>query len=352
MDNRDLSNLIIKSNSTIFDAMGLINSNAKGILIVVDNLNKILGTITDGDIRRALLSGKSLKSLIENLYNSNFIFANVDTNITEIKRKFIDNKIKLIPVVDENNKVLNYYEIDDFIDYNRIEKDNPVLIMAGGLGTRLQPLTNEIPKPMLKVGNKPILETIIEQFRNYGFRNILISINYRGDIIENYFRDGEDFGVTINYIKETKRLGTAGAIRLAEKYLNRPFFVINGDILTNINFNNILQYHFDNKYSMTIGSRVYDMQVPYGVLNVDESCITSLEEKPIYSYVVSGGIYVLNQEVIASIPKNKYYDITELINKLTRDKNKIGSYPINDYWMDIGKVEDYYKANDEIDKYF
>ena len=352
MGKRELNNIIFNENTTIIDAMRLIDQNAKGILILVNNENKILGSITDGDIRRLILEGKSVTLPIIDLYNKECIYVNEDTNVNVIKRYFIENKIKFIPVVDRNQKIVDYYEIDDFINYNTMEKDNPVLIMAGGLGTRLKPLTDEIPKPMLKVGNKPILQTIIEQFKEFGFTNILISVNYRADIIENYFRDGKDFGVSIKYIKETKRLGTAGAIKLAEKYLNRAFFVINGDILTNVNFYNLLQHHQSSKALMTIGSRIYETQVPYGVLNVDESCVTSLHEKPVYSYVVSGGIYVLNPEIIKHIPNNEYFDITELINKLVDKNEKVSSFPISDYWMDIGKIEDYYKANDDVHKLF
>lgn len=352
MGKKDLSNVLVQENATIIDAMRLIDKNAKGILILVDDENRILGTITDGDIRRLILDGKSVKSPIINLYNKDFIYVNENTSINVVKQYFIENKIKFIPVVDKNKKIIDYYEIDDFINYNSMEKDNPVLIMAGGLGTRLKPLTDEIPKPMLKVGNKPILQTIIEQFKEFGFTNILISVNYKADIIENYFRDGKDFGVSIKYIKEVKRLGTAGAIKLAEKYLDRPFFVINGDILTNVNLYDLLQYHLSSKATMTIGSRIYETQVPYGVLNIDESCVTSLHEKPIYSYVVSGGIYVLNPEATKSIPYDKYFDITELINELMDNRAKVSSFPINDYWMDIGKIEDYYKANDDIHKLF
>ncbi|WP_017211315.1 nucleotidyltransferase family protein [Clostridium beijerinckii] len=352
MSKKNLSNIVIQENTKIIDAMGLIDKNAKGILIVVDSFNKILGTITDGDIRRAILGEKSIKTPIKELYNKECIYVYENKNINSIKRCFIENKIKFIPVVDNNKEVIDYYEIDDFINYNTMEKDNPVLIMAGGLGTRLKPLTDEIPKPMLKVGSKPILQSIIEQFKEYGFTNILISVNYKANIIENYFRDGRDFGVSIKYIKETKRLGTAGAIKLAEEYLNKPFFVINGDILTSVSFHNMLQYHQNNKALMTVGSRVYETQVPYGVLGVEETCITSLHEKPVYSYNVSGGIYVLNPEVIKNIPRNEYFDITELINKIINENGRISSFPISDYWIDIGKVEDYYKANDDIHNLF
>lgn len=342
--------MLVKSNATILEAMKLIDLNTKGILMVIDENNKMLGTITDGDIRRAILAEKSVKTSIENLYNKQFIYARETDSINCIRLLFINNKIRVIPILDDNGNIIDYNEIDDLINYHKMEKDNPVLIMAGGIGARLKPLTDDIPKPMLKIGDKPILQTIIEQFRDYGFINIFISLNYKGDIIENYFRDGKDFGVSIKYIKENKRLGTAGAIKLAEGYLDKPFFVINGDILTNVNYHDLLKYHTNNNFSMTIGSRLYDSQIPFGVLNVSEECITSLQEKPVYSYVVSGGVYVLNPNVIGNIPENEYFDITELINKIISNKEKVGNFPISDYWMDIGKIEDYYKANTDIYK--
>lgn len=349
---KTLDNLLVNKQNSILEAMRMIDMNSKGMLFVVDNNNKLLGTITDGDIRRAILSECKLNMSIENIYNKNCIYSKVDIDLYQIKKHFIEKKIKLLPIVDDNKTIINYFEIDDLIDYNKLEKENPVLIMAGGLGTRLRPFTNNIPKPMLKVGNKPILQTIIEQFRDYGFKNILISVNYKADVIENYFRDGKDFGVSIKYIKETKRLGTAGAIKLAEKYLNKPFFVINGDILTNVNFCDLLQYHTENNYKMTIGSRVYETQIPYGVLNIDQACVTALEEKPIVNYIVSGGVYILNYEVINNIPEDKYFDITQLIQILINKRARVGSFSITDYWMDIGRMEDYYRANKDIENIF
>jgi len=347
-----LEMLLINSEKSILEAMRSINVNSMGILLVVNEDNRLLGTITDGDIRRAILSGCELNSSIAEIYNKNCVYTNKNTSVSEVKLKFIEKKIKLLPVVDKDKIVIDYYEIDDLIDYNKLEKENPVLIMAGGLGSRMSPLTDDLPKPMLKVGSKPILQIIIEQFRSYGFKNILVSVNYKADIIENYFRDGKDFGVSIKYIKETKRLGTAGAISLAKEYLDKPFFVINGDILTTVNLYNLLQYHIENNYKMTIGSRLYETQIPYGVLNVEESCVTELEEKPVMRHLVSGGVYVLNPEVINVIPKDKYFDITQLINMLIDNKNKVGSFPITEYWMDIGKIDDYCKANNDIEKYF
>jgi len=347
-----LENLLISYKESILVAMQLININCKGILLVVNEDNELFGTISDGDIRRAILSGEQLSKSVAKICNKNCIYSNEDINLDEVKKQFIEKMIKLLPIVDSSKKVIDYLEIDDLIDYNKLEKENPILIMAGGLGTRLRPFTENVPKSMLKVGNKPILETIIEQFKNYGFKNILISVNYKAEIIENYFRDGKDFGVSIKYIKETKRLGTAGAIKLANKYLNKPFFVINGDILTNVNFYNLLQYHIENNYKMTIGSRIYETQIPYGVLNMNETCVTSLEEKPVIKHLVSGGVYILEPSVIQNIPGDEYFDITQLIDMLISKNDRVGSFPITEYWMDIGRIEDFDKANNDINIYF
>ena len=344
------NNLFVEENSTIIDTLKEINENTKGIALVVDENRVLIGTITDGDIRRAILAGLPITSSIREVYNKNCRFVLQGTSLEVIERIFENDKLRFIPVVNEAHIVVNYYEANNLGE--SLDRDNAVLIMAGGLGKRLKPLTDDIPKPMLKIGDKPILQTIIEQFRDKGFKNILLSVNYKSEIIESYFRDGSDFGVRIKYIKEEKRMGTAGSIKLAEENLKKPFFVINGDILTNVDFQAILDYHIENNFIMTIGSRSYEMQVPYGVLNLDENCVTSLEEKPVVSFYVSGGIYVLNPETLPFIPENAHYDITELINNISKEKYKIGSYPIQDYWMDIGHLKDFYKANEDIKKYF
>lgn len=345
-----LDNLLINKETSIIETLKKIDSNAKGIAIVVDNEKKLLGTITDGDIRRAIIGGVGTNSNISKIYNKKckFLYNNYDKD--DIVKIYKNNKIRYIPIVDKFNTVIDLLEVEN--ENFSIYKDNPVLIMAGGLGTRLRPLTDDLPKPMLKVGGKPILETIIEQFKNKGYKNILLSVNYKSEVIENYFRDGSDFDVSINYIKEEKRMGTAGAIKLAEQFLNKNFFVINGDILTNVCFNRLLEYHDQNGFKMTIGARNYETQIPYGVLNVDDTCVTSIQEKPIVNFFVNGGIYVLSPETLKYIPKNEYFDITELINRILSNGEKIGSYPILEYWMDIGQLKDYYKANEDIKKYF
>jgi dTDP-glucose pyrophosphorylase len=345
----EMQEFLVRPYFSIIQTLNVIDNNARGIALVVNEEGKLLGTITDGDIRRALIKGESLRAAIEEIYcrHSRFVYEDEKDKANEIMKEF---KIRFVPVLNRSGVVIDFIEPDN-IEYIN-EKSNPVLIMAGGLGTRLRPLTDDIPKPMLKVGDKPILETIINQFRLKGYKNILLSVNYKSEIIENYFRDGNDFGVSIRYIKETKRLGTGGAIKLAEEYLTKPFFVINGDILTNLNFDKMMTVHTKNNFNMTIGTRNYEIQVPYGVLNINDLCVTSLEEKPIVNFFVNGGIYTLNPEILKFIPRDEFYNITDLINVLTKENYRIGSYPIEEYWMDIGKLNDYYQANEDIKKYF
>lgn len=344
--------IVLLETSTIFQALNSINENSMGIVIIVDERNYLKGTLTDGDIRRALIKGTSLDVSIKRIYNSNCKFVYETYNIDDLKYFIRVDKIKLIPVVDINRKVIDIICEEDITNLHPKTKKNHVIIMAGGMGARLKPLTDDIPKPMLKVGEKPLLEILINQLKKNGFNKILISVNYKADVIENYFRNGEDFGVEIEYLHEVQRMGTAGSIKLSKEYIDEPFFVVNGDILTNVNFENILTYHLENKFDITIGSRAYEMQVPYGVLNTNDICVTSIEEKPLVRYNVSGGIYVINPEILKYIPDNEYYDMNELINSVLFDKRNVGSFIIEDYWMDIGHVNDYYKANEDVEKYF
>ena len=344
--------ILILSTAKVVDALNSINENLRGIVIVVDEKNILKGTLTDGDIRRALIKGKNLEDSISEIYNSNCKFVFENYNVSDLECFFIIDKIKLIPVVDVNKKVIDIIYEENMRSIRRKSKINSAILMAGGIGARLKPLTDDIPKPMLKVGEKPLLEILIKQLRENGFKKILISVNYKADIIENYFRDGKDFGVNIEYLHEVQKMGTAGSVKLAEKHINEPFLVVNGDILTNVNFEDILKYHLDNNFDLTIGSRDYEMQVPYGVLNLDDICVTSIEEKPLVNFTVSGGIYVLSPWILNLIPNNEYYDMNELINSVLLNSGKIGDFKIKDYWMDIGHVNDYYKANEEVGKYF
>ncbi len=224
-------------------------------------------------------------------------------------------------------------------------RDNFIVLMAGGKGSRLRPLTDEIPKPMLKVGDKPILEIIINQFRSFGFKNFIVSISYLAHIVEGYFGDGSDYGVSISYIRETKRLGTAGCLKLAKQYLNKPFYVMNGDLLANIDFKDMLGFHIENGFDITMGIRKYQYRIPYGVVETDGNRVAGLVEKPVNSCTINAGVYCLNPGVIEYISGNEYFDITTLVDTCIQKGGRAGGYDIKGYWTDIGQIEDYNRAN-------
>ncbi len=344
--NPSLYNILISIDCTIREVLEKLNIGAKGIVLVVDGNKKLIGTITDGDVRRALLKGYSIDDKIEDIVHKDPVFVLKGTDREKIKDIFIKKAVKQIPVVDENGIVVDLIGINDILI--PIGKENPVVIMAGGLGTRLQDLTKEVPKPMLKVGQEPLLYHIINNFKHHGYNKFFITVNYKAEIIENYFQDGHAYGVRISYIREKERLGTAGGIKLAGEYLNKPFFVINGDIFTNLNVDNMMKYHLDNKFDMTIAVRIYTYEIPYGVIETKGNEVKNIKEKPVSEYLINGGIYCLNPEVVKLIPEGKYYEITDLISSCIQRGLKVGYYEIKDYWIDIGRMEDYHKVNNDI----
>jgi len=345
-----IENYCIGDKSTIKEAMTVIDKNLTGGALVVNEDNELVGTITDGDIRRAMLKDFSINDSIESTYFKNFKFVTEQHSKKKAKEYMLSNKIRQVPVIDKDKKLIDLYFLDDILSYDA--KDNYVFILAGGLGTRLRPLTETVPKPMLTVGDKPILELIIEQFKEYGFKNFIISINYKGEIIEEYFKDGKELGVNIEYIRETKKLGTAGSIALVKEKFIKPFIVINGDILTGIDFEKFLNHHIENNFNITVGVRNYEINVPYGVLVTDNMLIKSLEEKPTYNFNISGGVYVVNPDVIKYIQEDEVYNMTDLIEDAIKNKNESGVYEITEYWKDIGQIEDYRKANTDIHEFF
>ena len=346
----DLDSYCIGSSDTIKMAMKTIDKNLIGAAFVLDSDKTVIGVLTDGDIRRTLLNDKSINDSINFIYNINFKYATHYESKKKVKEFMIKNKIRQLPVLDANNKLVGIHFLDELAGFD--DKENYVFILAGGLGTRLRPLTETVPKPMLLVGDRPILEIIIEQFREHGFKNFIISLNYKGDMIEKYFKNGKKIGVNIKYVKEKKRLGTAGSIRLAKELLNKPFMVINGDILTGMDFDSFLMYHETSNFDVTVGVRNYDFTVPYGVINTEDNIIKSIDEKPSFSYFINSGIYVVNPEIIKFIPEDKIYNMTDLINDTINNNYKSGVYNISEYWVDIGQHEEYKKANEEFSKVF
>tara|TARA_B110000037_G_scaffold207044_1_gene253615 strand:+ start:484 stop:1530 length:1047 start_codon:yes stop_codon:yes gene_type:complete len=334
----------ITIDANIKKALKVIDDGAIKIALVVDKKDKLIGTLSDGDIRRGFLRGLSINSPIKTLINKKPLIGKKKY----IKKKLLNiafsKKIQQIPIVDSEGKVIEVLLTDE----NKKDeiKSNKVVIMAGGKGSRLRPLTKNIPKPMLKVGGKPILQTIIKRFSDCGFKDLIICINYKSHIIENYFGNGDKFGVKIEYIKEKKRMGTAGALSFIKKKLTEPFFVINGDLLTDLNFEKMLDFHRKNNAEATMGVKEYCFNSPYGEVNLVNENILFINEKPIHKFFANAGIYVLNPECISLVPK-KFFDMTTLFKKIIKKKKKTISFPLDEYWKDIGRLSDYKKANKE-----
>jgi spore coat polysaccharide biosynthesis protein SpsF (cytidylyltransferase family) len=331
---------LIDSNQTIRHAMKkleeIVDTGIEALYVIEHN--KLIGTISTGDIRRALIYFDITNNdQIIKVANKNFkyLIENKSYDKTELRK---DLKFKFLPLLKEDKTFIRFVEIK-----NLIKRNNKIILMAGGLGSRLKELTKNIPKPMLKVGNKPILEIIINQFKKYDFYDFYISVNYKAEIIENYFENGNRFGVNIKYIKEKEKLGTAGCLSLIKEELDEPLILMNGDILTDINFSNMLNFHKTNKFELTIGVAIYNTYIPYGVLNTKNNQLISIEEKPTKNFFISGGVYILNHTLLKEIPNN-YYDMPMLIEKLLKENRKIGVYQIENEWIDIGHIEDFYNA--------
>lgn len=346
---KDFKNILLTTNSTVKEALNIINKGSMRIALVVKD-GKLKGVVSDADVRRAMLDGISIEDNIGAIFNKNPFTCYANDAKEDIVAKAIEKNIYEIPIVDDENNLIGFETLTHLLKPKT--HSNKVVLMVGGLGTRLRPLTESTPKPMLKVGDKPILETIVQNFKKYGYKNIILSVSYRSGVIEDYFGDGSKFGVSIEYVHEEKKMGTAGALGLIKEKLKEPFFVMNGDLLTNINFENMMNYHKQNSADATMGVREYGFQVPYGVVNVDGIDIKNIEEKPTYNFFVSGGIYILNPEILEYVPNNKYLDMPTLFENIIKHDRKSISFPIREYWLDIGRMEEFKKANEEYGKVF
>jgi dTDP-glucose pyrophosphorylase len=331
--------------ASIQEAIRVLDESAKQIVLVVDGNNRLIGTITDGDIRRGILKGMSLGDSIQTIMNSKPTVAMINESRESILAVMQRMGLHHIPLVDENHCVMGLETLDGIIQSRT--RENPVVLMAGGLGSRLSPLTDECPKPMLKVGNKPLLETILESFIEYGFHRFYISVSYRADVVKSYFGDGSRWGVDICYLHEDQRLGTAGALSLLPEKPTKSILVMNGDLLTKVNFNQLLDFHFGHHAQATMCVREYGFQVPYGVVRIDAHRITKIDEKPIQQFFINAGIYVLEPEALDLIASNTYLDMPTLFEKLIEQKKETAVFPIREYWLDVGQLADYKRANGE-----
>jgi dTDP-glucose pyrophosphorylase len=332
------------------EAIRIIDVSALQIALVVDEDRQLLGVITDGDVRRAILNGVSLDNQVHLIMYRDFTIANNLASREEIIALMKKNDLKHMPIVDENGAVVDLKVIKDFIDEQK--KDNWVVIMAGGLGSRLMPLTDDCPKPLLEVGGKPMLETVLKNFVGFGFRYFFISVNYKSEMIEDFCGDGRKWGVEIQYLREQKKMGTAGALSLLPVKPEKPLIVINADVLTNVNIHQLLDFHNEHKAAATMCVQDYHFEVPYGVIKINQQHIISLDEKPVQRFFVNAGIYVLSPEALDFIHKGKSYDMTGLFQDLIKSGHEAIAFPVREYWLDIGRFDDYEKANTEYHELF
>tara|TARA_Y100000589_G_C27193399_1_gene645737 strand:+ start:1901 stop:2944 length:1044 start_codon:yes stop_codon:yes gene_type:complete len=335
---KSITNICLNSKKTLFDAMKNLEREGSQIVLVVDEEDKLLGTISDGDIRRSLLIGKSLETKVSEVMNKNCITALKGEKKQKLLETMKKKSINQIPILNEYGRILEVINIRELIEVSDTY-DNQVLIMAGGIGSRLRPYTENCPKPMLTIGTKPLLEMLLEKLIESGFTNFYISVNYLKEKIINYFEDGSRWNININYLIENKPLGTAGSISLLPKEIEKPFIVMNGDILTKFNLNQLIDFHNKNNSFATICAREYEVSIPFGVIETDGIELKRIVEKPIYKNYVNAGLYAFDPKVLEFFSKNEAKDMPDLINEIKELKKKVILCPIHEYWLDIGRKE-------------
>ncbi|MFT4644260.1 MAG: dTDP-glucose pyrophosphorylase [Planctomycetota bacterium] len=336
--------IIISIKEKVSDALVKINDQIKYFTLFVVENDKIKGTITDGDIRRGLVNGCTLDASVKDIMNKNFIHI-VEGKYDQKKIDFIiKHNITIVPLISKKGNILKVY------DFSVTKSILPIdaVIMAGGKGSRLMPLTKEIPKPMLKVGGKPIIEYNIDLLKNYGIQYIHISVNYLAEKITSYFKDGKERKLNISYLTEDKPLGTIGALKGVEKFHNNYVLLMNSDLLTNIDLDAMFREFISEDADMIIASTDYKIQVPYGVIESNNNMITALKEKPTYTYFSNAGIYIFKKELVKIIPENTFFNATNFLDVLLKKNKKVLHYSIKNYWLDVGKHQDFEKAKIDI----
>ena len=345
--NAPLPDLCVGPHCPIRDVIKTINRNAKGIALVTDDERRLLGTITDGDVRRALMENLSLDSPVSQLLARKVeryvrpVTALVGTSDASLLQLMHEHVIHQIPLLNPDQRVVDLVTLDELLGNEPLPMQ--AVIMAGGFGKRLRPLTEDLPKPMLPVGDRPLMQRTIEQLREAGIRRVNVTTHYLPEKITDHFGDGAAFGVELNYVSEETPLGTAGALGLMAAP-TEPLLVINGDVLTRVNFRAMLAWHREHHADLTVAVRHFSMQVPYGVVDAEGGHVTAVREKPDVHFLVNAGIYLLEPSVYQFIESGTRSDMTDLIHRLLEAQRTVSSFLIHEYWLDIGKHDDYLRA--------
>lgn len=335
----------VSPETPLADAIAKIDASGLQVALVLAPDDCLLGILTDGNIRRAILAGKSLQVSVSEVMNPQPTAVPVFTSNAEMLALMRRMTIHHLPLTDDASHVVGLVTLDELT--GGTERPNWVVLMAGGVGARLQPLTDKCPKPLLVVRGKPILETILESFIEQGFRRVFLSVNYKADMIRNHFGTGDRWGVKIEYLHESTRLGTAGALSLLPDKPTAPIVVMNGDLLTKANFDNLLKFHAIQGTVATMAVREYGFQVPYGVVRLDGTRVEAIDEKPVRRFFVNAGIYALSPEALDYIPAETFFDMTTLFEHLTTAGETTTAYPLHEYWLDIGRLEEFEQAQQE-----
>ncbi len=337
----DLKEISIGPNTKISEVLKTINANEIKFVMVINKQKKLLGTVTDGDIRRTVLKQIDLNSPVSQIMNKNAITAPMNLSKENLIKLMKIKSIQQLPILDEKKCVVDLVIFEDLI--SPVFKDNPVIIMAGGLGKRLRPLTKNIPKPMLLIGNKPILQRIFELLIDQGFQNFYFSVNFKGDLIEDFFGNGSKWGVKINYITEDNKMGTAGSLSLIKEKFTSDILVMNADLFTDINFIKLLEFHKNKNSDATMVVNEKEFEIPYGVIKLKKHKILSISEKPKTKFYINSGIYVISPNMLKKIPK-KFIDMTSFFDKMILNKLNVNAYVSDELWVDIGSIKDFEKT--------
>ena len=341
----DIRKICISPHVTVRDALQVIDQSSAQIALICDDQSKLIGTLTDGDIRRGLLQGANLDSLVGRLMNPDFRFVRNEVDHSSILQLMRRDELRQLPILDEEDRPIQLILLQDLLVPERLP--NSVVIMAGGKGVRLRPHTANCPKPMLRVGDQPMLEILLEQCIASGFHSFYLSVNYLKDQIIDYFGDGSRWGVSIDYLLEDKPLGTAGSLQLLPDSIKDPFLVLNGDVLTRLNPSRLLQFHSENLSHATLCVREHELTVPFGVVQVDGVKLVSFEEKPTYRHNVNAGVYVINPELLSLLPANEFTDMPTFLFAAQDAGRNVAVCPIHEYWLDIGRPETLEQAHRE-----
>ena len=335
--------------TTVQQTIAVIGANRRQIALVVDDEDKLLGVVTDGDIRRGMLRGVTLDGNVTEIMNADPRTARDGESARSIIEQMAEFSIRHVPVVDAEEKVTALFTVEDLAHPELCT--TPVVLMAGGRGQRLYPLTKDVPKPMLPIGGVPLLEIILRNLAAQGFVNVYISVNYLAQVIIDHVGDGGNMGLNVQYVYEDKPLGTAGALASLAGIINEPLIVMNSDLLTQVNLREMLSFHKKQNAKGTIGVREYLFEIPYGVVNLHGSTVESMAEKPLHRSLVNAGIYVLDPMALAKLAQDEYCDMPTLLGMLMREGYDVTAFPIHESWLDVGRPEDLNRARSDSDKW-